>query len=203
MAPQAVRREPADPVRIDSHAVSHLRFIRETMERAAVFTAVPGWGGVAMGVTALIAATIASRQQDAGTWLTIWIAEACLALAIGFVTLWRKAARLGIPLVTSAGRKFALSFTPAILAGGVLTAVLWRGGLTTAIPGMWMLLYGVAILAGGAFSVSLVPAMGGCFVLAGAITLFVPPSWNNMLLAAAFGGLHILFGILIARKYAG
>jgi len=52
------------------------------MESAAEFTAVPGWGGVAMGVTALVAAFGASRQTTPRAWLAVWLIEAFVAVAI-------------------------------------------------------------------------------------------------------------------------
>jgi hypothetical protein len=40
-------------------------------------------------------------------------------------------------------------------------------------------------------------------MFAGVLALLAPATWGNLLLAAGFGGLHIIFGILIARKYGG
>ena len=59
---QPIRAARPEPVSLHTHAMDNLKFIRDTMERAGSFTAVPGWGGVAMGVSALLATLIASRQ---------------------------------------------------------------------------------------------------------------------------------------------
>jgi hypothetical protein len=194
---------PRDPLAMGDHAAKNLRFIRDTMERAAVFTAVPGWGGVAMGISALGAAAIASRQATTIAWVSVWFLEAIIAFGIGYVTMAAKARRLGIPLISASGRKFALAFAPAIAAGALLTLVLFRAHQLDLVAGVWMLMYGVAVIAGGAFSVPLVPAMGGCFLAAGALALFAPFAWANAALAAGFGGLHVVFGWMIARKHAG
>jgi len=108
-----------------------------------------------------------------------------------------------MPLLSGPGRKFVLSFSPPMLVGALLTIVLYRAGLVGAIPGMWLLLYGTAVVAGGAFSVKVVPVMGICFMLAGTLAVFAPPTWNDWIMAAAFGGLHIGFGIPIARRHGG
>jgi hypothetical protein len=139
----------------------------------------------------------------AATWLGVWSAEALLALAIGLFAMTRKAAKAGLPLWSAPMRKFALSFAPPLTAGAVLSAVLLRAGLTEAIPGAWLLLYGTGVVTGGAFSVRVVPAMGLCFMLLGSLALLAPPAWSNGCLIAGFGGLHILFGLIIARKYGG
>jgi hypothetical protein len=180
-----------------------LRFIRETMERSASFTAVPGWGQVAMGVTALAAAWLASHQPAQLTWLRIWLAEACLAIAIALLAMYQKARRAGLPLTSGPSRKFAFSFLPPVGAAALLTAVMLPAGFTRALPGMWLLLYGTGVVTAGAFSVAAVPVMGFCFMLLGVAALFSPAAWANLLMAAGFGGLHIIFGVLIARRYGG
>lgn len=191
------------PVSLHSHAMDNLRFIRETMERAGSFTAVPGWGGFAMGVSALIATVIASRQTTAEGWLWTWLSEGAFAIALGAWAMKRKADRAQVPLLSAPTRKFMLSFAPPLLVGALLTLVLYRAGLRDAIPGTWLLLYGTGVVTGGAFSVRVVPVMGLCFMIVGAVALFCPASWSTAFLAAGFGGLHLLFGMIIARRYGG
>jgi hypothetical protein len=184
-------------------AVEDLRFIRETMERSSSFTAVPGWGQVGMGVTALVAAWISSRQVSADAWLRVWLTEAMVAIAIAVPALRIKAQRSGSALTSGPARKFFLAFLPPAIAAALLTVALSRAGLTSALPGMWLLLYGAGVTTAGAFSVAIVPMMGVSFMLTGLTALFVPIAYGNQLLALGFGGLHIVFGILIARRHGG
>ena len=191
------------PPALHDRAMDNLRYIRETMERASSFTAVPGWGQVAIGVTALAATYLAAHQPSAQGWLGTWLAEAVIALLIAGWLMDRKARALGVPLLSGPGRKVAFSLSPPLVVGALLTVALFRAGLTEAIPGMWLLLYGTGVVTGGMFSVSIVPVMGICFMVLGAATLFAPAAWSNWLMAAGFGGLHIIFGTIIARKYGG
>jgi len=198
------RRHPHTSARqIPLHAADDLRFIRETMERSASFTAVPGWGQVAMGVTALAAAILARLQSTTDAWLQVWMGEALVAVIIGLTAIRAKAQRTGLPLTSGPGRKFAITFVPPMCAGALLTVVLYRAGLINYLPGTWLLLYGTGVVTGGALSVSIVPLMGVCFMLAGAVALFAPVAWGNYFLAAGFGGLHIGFGVWIAMRYGG
>jgi hypothetical protein len=185
------------------HAIENLRFIRETMERSSSFTGVPGWGGVGMGATALVSAVLAARQPTAGAWLTTWLMEAALAVVIGAWAVSAKARTANSPLLSGAARKLTLSLSPPFLAGVLLTWALYRAGHTSLLPGLWLLLYGAGVVTGGAFSVRVVPVMGMCFMAVGAVALFSPASWGNALLATGFGGLQILFGVIIARRYGG
>lgn len=173
------------------------------MEGAASFTAVPGVGGVVMGVSAISAGAIASRTPDAGKWLAIWLLEGLLALAIGLLFAYRKARRINVELFSRPARKFMLAFAPALVAGAILTSALWRAGQTNLIAGCWLLLYGAGIAAAGAFSVRVVPVMGACFLVLGSVVMFLPTARGDAWLAAGFGGLHIIFGIFIARKHGG
>jgi hypothetical protein len=121
-----------------------LRFIRQTMERAGSFTAVPGWGGVGIGVTALARRWLGARQPTPGRWLAVWLATAVLATLIAAGTLALKARRARVPLSTGPGRKFLLSFLPPVGAAVALTAALYAHGAAALLPGLWLLSYGAA-----------------------------------------------------------
>lgn len=198
-----IRAPREEPPALHARAMDNLRYIRETMEGASAFTGVPGWGGVAMGVTALGAAWFASSQPGAVAWLRTWISEAALSFSIAAWAVVRKARRAAIPLLSKPGRKFALSFSPPMIAGLLLTIALSRAGLESLLPGAWLLLYGAAVANAGAFSVRIVPAMGLCFMFCGACALLSPPAWADTWMAAGFGGLHIIFGLIIARRHGG
>jgi hypothetical protein len=190
-------------------ALEDLRVIRQTMERAGSFTAVPGWGQVAIGLTALVAAAIAGRMplgsepRAAQRWAVIWLIEATVALAIGVATMVEKSRRNNMPLTSGPGRRFLLSFAPPFGVGVLLTVPLLAAGLTSLLPGVWLLLFGTGVVTGGAFSVRIVPIMGLSFMALGALALFAPLAWADVLMAAGFGGLHIIFGYLIARRHGG
>ena len=192
-----------EPIPIDVRAADHLRYIRETMASAAEFTAVPGWGGVAMGLTAVAAARLAAQQSTPLNWAIVWLAEAFVAVAIAAPAAATKARRANSSLFRGPGRKFVLSFAPPIVVGGLLTLVLIQLGIFSALPGVWLLLYGTAIVTGGAFSVRAVPIMGLCLMALGAGSLFAPAAWGNYFMAAGFGLVQIAFGIWIALKYGG
>ena len=196
-------REPAPhPVEMQARAMDNLRYIRRTMEQAGSFTAVPGIGGMWMGATALAAAWISAGRPGPGWLLTVWLLEGCIALAIGIAGAALKSRRVKAPLLSGPGRRFVAGFAPPMLAGALLTAVLFRAGAVAFLPGVWLLLYGASVLAGGSASVRVVPLMGACFMAAGAAALLAP-AWGPGLLAAGFGGLHLVFGLVIAVKYGG
>jgi hypothetical protein len=195
--------KPAKVVSINDRAIENLKYIRETMERAGSFTAVPGWGGILMGVSAILTALVSGHLPSRNLWFAAWLGEAALALAIGGWAMVQKAKAAQSPLLVGPGRKFALSLCPAMIAGAALTLVLYRSGLFELMPGTWLLLYGVSVVTSGAFSVKVVPIMGLCFMALGIIALLSPLAFANWFMAAGFGGLHIAFGIVIARRYGG
>src|SRR5438046_5913755 len=198
-----LRSPQRKPIPIDARAADHLRYIRETMESAAEFTAVPGWGGVGMVVTALLAAFAASRQPTPRAWLAVWLIEAFVAVAIAAPAAATKAHRANSALLSGPGRKFLLSFAPPIVVGGLLTFALFHAGIVAALPGVWLLLYGTAIVTGGAFSVRVVPVMGLCLMSLGGTALFAPAILGDAVIAACFGAVQVGFGWWIARHYGG
>lgn len=189
---------------LSGRAIDNLQFIRETMERSTHFTAVPGYGGVFMGVTAIVAAFIANNAAPlVEDWLFVWLIEAVLAFAIGLFATWQKSKIAKIPLNSAPAKKFAMSFLPPLICGIVITFGLWRFGHFEMMIPVWLLLYGAAVVCGGAFSVKAVPMMGWCFIALGAIAFAVPAGRGNSLMGLGFGLLHIVFGIIIARRYGG
>jgi hypothetical protein len=202
LRPQAAE-QTVEPPSLQSRAMENLRFIRETMERAASFTAVPGWGAFFMGLTALCACVIAAQQIYSRPWLETWLVEAFIALLIGGWAMDRKARRQETTLLSGPARKFILGLAPPILVGALLTFVFYRAGMMRDVPGMWLLLYGTGVVTGGAFSVRVVPLMGLSFMLLGVAAIFSPGAWGNYYMAAGFGLLHIIFGIIIARRHGG
>jgi hypothetical protein len=195
------------PEPMHAHAMENIKFIRDAMARASEFTAVPGWGGVLMGLTACVAAVVSGPPDGSIRWVMIWFADAAVAATIALVAMTIKARRSGAPLwpLSSAAPayRFALAYVPPLVAGMVLTPVFATMGLMARLPGCWLLLYGTAVATGGAFSVRVVPVMGLCFMALGAVAFAAPVAWGHWLMAAGFGGLHIGFGFVIARRYGG
>ncbi len=156
-----------------------------------------------MGMTALGAAPIAFRQSTTQGWLAVWLAEALVAATWALLAMHRKATRMQTQMLSIPGQRLFIGLLPALAAGGLLTIALMWSGPVRLIPGVWLVLYGVAVMQAGAFSVRTVPAMGAAFVVLGAAALPSPWFWANVVLAAGFGLLHIIFGILIARRHGG
>jgi hypothetical protein len=194
---------PSAPPLLHQHAAENLRFIRETMARATDFTAVPGIGGVLMGVMALGAAAVAGPPRDTRAWLGVWLATAGVATATGVMAILRKARRHNLPLRGPVVRRFALALVPALIVGVVLTAIFVQNHLAARLPSCWLLCYGAAVTSGGAFSVRPVPFMGAAFIALGVLAFVAPADWGHFFMAAGFGVLHVGFGIVIARNYGG
>lgn len=194
---------PAEPPGLQARAMDNLQFIRDTMEQAGSFTAVSGVGMVLVGVLAVCTALVVGRLPSMHAQILAWSAVAGVAAAVSTAATVRKARAARMPVLSGPGRKLLLSFSPPMLVGALLTVVLIRARMDGILPGVWLLLYGTAVVVGGAFSVRIVPVMGGCIMLVGAVALFTPPTLGNLFMAIGFGGTHLLFGTLIARRHGG
>ena len=187
---------------LHEHASDNLRFIRETMERAGSFTSIPGWGGVIIGASAILAAAFAYGAPPR-VWLTIWLIDAGAAASIGAIAIVLKARRAGVSLTAGPARRFFASYFAPIVCAAIVTFACVARGFFEVLPALWLLLYGASFVSSGAFSIRVVPVMGLCFIALGTAAAFAPLAIGNALLGAGFGGLHIVFGWIIARNYGG
>ena len=188
---------------IDAGAVDNLRYIRSTIEAARTFTAVPGKGCVAMGLVALVAAGLEAVPVLSSYWLAIWFSAAVVAGAIALAFMEVKARKQGLSLRRAVARRFFMTLTPALLAGAILTAALAHSVGRDAISGIWLLLYGAGVAACGVFSIPAVLTAGFAFMAAGTLALLLPPGAAPAVLAAGFGGIHLLLGAVIIRNHGG
>lgn len=183
------------------YAKETLAYIRQTMESASTFTAVSGWGMMAVGAIGLIAAGLVWRM-GAPTDLHVWLSAAVLSIVTAGVSTATKARILNAPLWSGALRKIVWVMAPALSAGAVLTYALAMEGDRHLLPGAWLALYGAGVTAGGVFSVRALRGMGVLFLVLGVIALLAP-RWGLPFLALGFGGLHLGFGAYIVKRHGG
>ena len=210
--------EPIEKVTSDAPIPLHLRaednlsFIRDAMTRSSSFTAVPGWGMVAMGGIALFGAWVAAVQQSLDWWVNTWGVVAAVACSVGVAFMLVKAKRNRASLFSGPGKRFVLSFSPSIAAGIILSELFYRQNLDHLMPTTWLMLYGIAVMNGGAYSVKPVPLTGLCFLVLGVASAFLPLETvtvvgsfllRDAILALGFGGFHIVLGVIVATKYGG
>jgi hypothetical protein len=191
------------PVALHDRAADDLRFIRETMAKAVSFTALSGTGFIIVGFGAFLTDLIVQSLDAPATRVAVWATTAAISAGIGVLATALKTRRAQQPLLSGPFRKFSLSVAPALVAGGLLTIALVGRREFDLLPGLWLLLYGSGLIAGGAFSVRIVPLMGLAFLAFGALAIVGPVEWGRWLMLAGFAGLHISFGIAIARNYGG
>ena len=190
-------------------ARENLRVIRQTMERSTKYSTLSGISGVLVGLAG-IAGVVATWVLGPGAAIyhhplrlaSIWIVTLFTAIGIDLICNKRRAARVGKHIVSSLGAHIVLAALPAFFAAGILTYFFFQHHLLIYLWGVWMLCYGLAICAVGLFSVRPATYLGSAFVIAGAATLLMPAvPYHLIMMAVTFGGFHILYGVLMARRH--
>jgi hypothetical protein len=186
-------------VALDSHALGTLQYIRASIDAAGLL-AVPGSAGIAMGVVGSLAALLVSSKALAMNWLQIWLIAGLVAVAFGTALMVHQVVRRGTALYRGPLRKFLMCLCPPLLVGAVLTWQLWLHAEATLIPGVWLLMYGCAVMAASTLTRRALAVMGALLAALGVVALQMPVQYQNAVLGIGFGGLHLLFGILIGGK---
>ena len=195
---------PQAAVPIESRALGTLAFIRASIEASSSMV-VPGMAAIVMGFIGLAATAVTFRWPT--RWLETWVLAGAVAFLLGGGIVVRQAAERAEVRYLGPVRKFLLCLCPVLIAAAAMTFVLWRAGLEPLLPGMWLLLYGCAILSAStvmsARITRLVAAMGALFVLLGLATFALPATMHVTMLGLGFGVLHLVYGALIRRVTHG
>jgi hypothetical protein len=186
-------------VALDSHALGTLQYIRASIDAAGLL-AVPGSAGIAMGAVGILAALLVSLKSLAAHWLEIWLLAGFVAIAFGTILMAHQVISRGTALYRGPLRRFLMCLCPPLLVGAVLTWQLWLHAAVGMIPGVWLLLYGCAVMAASTLTRRALAVMGALLAVLGVIALQAPANYQNAVLGVGFGGLHLLFGILIGGR---
>jgi hypothetical protein len=186
-------------VALDTHALGTLQYIRASIDAAGLL-AVPGSAGIAIGAVGVLAALLVSLKPLAAHWLEIWLIAGFVAIAFGTVLMAHQFVSRGTALYRGPLRRFLMCLCPPLLVGAVLTWQLWLHAQSAMIPGVWLLMYGCAVMAASTLTRRALAVMGALLAVLGVVALQAPVSSQNAMLGVGFGGLHLLFGILIGGR---
>ena len=192
-----------------SEAEEHLRVIRSLMEKATIYRAISAPTALVGGVCSVVFGfslhfywrslpppTVLDGEGVSWLFIRGWIGVLAVTCAANTWFLWRDAGRRGEPLI-SAGMKQALKcLVPPMLVGGFVTFLL--GERPFYLPFVWMIFYGLALLATTPFAPRSIPRLGWVFLFAGFVTFCLRGKAAvltdpNLLMTATFGLFHLIY----------
>lgn len=203
-----------------SQTEEHLRDlteIRSLMERSSRFISLSGLSGISAGLIALAGAWVAAqrigvswdfshrdvaRSPDLYRFLALDAAVVLgLALASGVYFTVRGARRKGQAVWNQTSRRLLINLAIPLGAGGLFCLLLIGPAPGLVAPGT-LVFYGLALLNGSKYTHDDVRYLGLCEIALGLISGFLAGSGLTLLFwAVGFGVLHIVYGVVMYRKY--
>ncbi|MHA3770675.1 hypothetical protein ACXR0O_03955 [Verrucomicrobiota bacterium sgz303538] len=199
-----------------SPAEEHLRAIRSLMEKATIYRAISAPSALIGGVLSLVAsvalhsvfrtASELDPERFAGSFLCAWLGVLVLTAIANTWILMRDARRRGEPFI-SAGMRLALrALLPSCLTAGVFTVFLTMLGEVFSLTPLWMLFYGLGLLATSHFAPRSIALLGWAFLIASfgnmiwfymaaSGSLSDVPVLSNILMGATFGVFHLVYAV--------
>ncbi len=190
-----------------------LQHIRSMMERSSRFISLNGLAGVIAGISALIAGGIAQH------WISQCIEEGvnCDSLntrlfALAFITLVvsigcgiyltvQRTKKNSLPIWTNTTRKLLLHFSIPLLVGAFVCLAFYYHESYVYIVPTTLIFYGLALISASPYTIGDALYLGICEVILGMIGMFLF-SYGMALWMLGFGVLHIVYGIIVYRKYS-
>ena len=197
--------------------------IRALMSRSGRFLSLSGLSGVWAGACALLAAGYAyaragvrplsgvdyytayyRQHQNAAEIepfvLSVGAATLVAALAGAAFFTYRRSRATGYRLWSDASRSMLISMLVPLVAGGSLVLAHWHHGVYGYAAAITLIFYGLCLLAGGRYTVDEIRALGYAEVALGLLVAFFP-GYGIDAWALGFGVLHIVYGLVMWRRY--
>ena len=206
----------------NSKSVDDIRAIRKLMEESSRFLSLSGLSGVFAGLFALAGAMAAyflilkngtihydeyfrSMPAKETSMLRLQLmADAAivliLALAGSLHFSLKKAKREGKSLWTPVSKNMLLNMFVPLLTGGLFVIILLiQNHIQLIVPG-FLIFYGLSLVSAGKFTYGEVFYLGVLEIITGLISAFFP-SQGLLFWIFGFGILHIVYGLVMYRKY--
>jgi membrane-associated HD superfamily phosphohydrolase len=200
-------------------AQARMQEIQRIMERATLFTLLPGMAAVIGGVLVLAGCAVSYamfRSLDfAGilhlsfasqaAFCAMWFVIGVIGVLLEVILTTRAAARQQLVPANRPMRVAAFSLTPSVVVAMVLTfkfliRVEPRAEEIQYIVPVWMMLYGTGVYTAGLFSIRPPRILGLAFLASGIVALLCFPGYGVVSAALSFGLLHVVFGLYILQK---
>lgn len=188
-------------------AAQNLESIRILMERTGRYSNFSAVSAATAGTLAIAAAAVCRWREISfdvpHPWwklIALWAAVFAVAFLQNLFWTWVHARRRGERVWTHLTRAMTMAVLPGFFTGGVLTGFAIVERRLDMLPGIWMLMYGTAVLGAALFAGRNLKIFGALFLLMGAFTIH----WRQYgveMMAASFGLLHLGLGLLIAWKF--
>ncbi len=201
-------------------SLQDIKDIRRIMERSSRFISLSGLSGIAAGVFALVGTFIAYRILDSyygpyysgGIWsgdefsklkiklLVLALATFALAFTSSFYLTWRKAKKMGQPIWDLTSRRLAWNMIVPLVTGGAFIIGMLRYDAWLFVSPACLVFYGLALVNASKYTFTDIRYLGYCEIVLGLINMMLP-GYGLWFWALGFGLLHIVYGIIMWRKY--
>lgn len=201
---------------VNQDALEHLRIIRSLMERAHVYRALSApaaliGGFLGLGATAIhFASNTTQEPMEGATFVSIWVGILFVATVVNLALLGREAAARGQSMWSEGMRAACRALGPPLVTGGILGIGLAWGRQELVLAAiLWVIFYGLALLATGNFSPRSLLILGWTFLSAGLIMALLwmgQPRLNWLydetdvavaVMGGTFGLFHLGYGVAI------
>lgn len=195
-----------------------LSHIRSMMERSSRFISLSGLSGVVAGLAAIAGAVYVyfifqregidyfdGKSNIFGPALvkklvTIGIVILVVALLSGYFFTANKSKRKGLKIWDATTRRLLVTFAVPLVTGGFFCLALLYHHLFVFIAPATLLFYGLALVSAERYTLTDIKYLGYCQIILGLISLFFL-GWGLLFWAIGFGALHIVYGLIMHKKY--